>query len=56
LVIRLPQWRALVIAANVFEQVGNKCSMVLRQGSPVMQPPGDEPPRQRASQVRKTFS
>jgi ketosteroid isomerase-like protein len=35
--------RALVIATNVFERVGHKWAMVLHQGSPVMQPPGDEP-------------
>jgi ketosteroid isomerase-like protein len=38
--------RSQVLATNVFERVGQKWWLVLHHGSPVMQPPDDEPPLQ----------
>ena len=38
--------RSQVLATNVFEHVGHKWWLVLHHGSPVMQPPDDEPPLQ----------
>jgi len=38
--------RALVIATNVFERIGDKWWMVMHHGSPVMQSSDEEPPLQ----------
>lgn len=38
--------RSQVLATNVFERVGQKWWLVLHHGSPVIQPPDDEPPLQ----------
>lgn len=38
--------RSQVLATNVFERSGQKWSLVLHQGSPVMQAPGEETPLQ----------
>ena len=38
--------RSQVLATNVFERVGQKWWLVLHHGSPVVQPPDDEPPLQ----------
>ena len=35
-----------VLATNVYERVGQKWWLVLHHGSPVIQPPDDEPPLQ----------
>jgi ketosteroid isomerase-like protein len=38
--------RSVVLATNVFQRAGNKWLAVLHHGSPVIAPPGDEPPLQ----------
>jgi ketosteroid isomerase-like protein len=38
--------RSQVLATNVYELVGQKWWLVLHHGSPVIQPPDDEPPLQ----------
>ncbi len=38
--------KAKVLSTNVFERVGTRWWLVVHHGSPVMAPPGDEPPLQ----------
>jgi ketosteroid isomerase-like protein len=38
--------RSQVLATNVYELVGQKWWLILHHGSPVIQPPDDEPPLQ----------
>lgn len=38
--------KAKVLSTNVFELAGTRWWMVLHHGSPIMAPPGDEPPLQ----------
>ncbi|HVN63909.1 MAG TPA: nuclear transport factor 2 family protein [Candidatus Binataceae bacterium] len=38
--------RSQVLATNVFERAGSTWLMVMHHGSPVMAPPGDDPPVQ----------
>ncbi len=38
--------RSQVIATNVYERIGDAWFMVMHHGSPVIAPPGDEPPLQ----------
>ncbi|HTW87716.1 MAG TPA: nuclear transport factor 2 family protein [Candidatus Binataceae bacterium] len=38
--------KARVLSTNVFERAGTQWWMVLHHGSPIMAPPGDEPPLQ----------
>jgi hypothetical protein len=38
--------KAKVLSTNIFERAGTRWWMVLHHGSPVIAPPGDEPPLQ----------
>jgi ketosteroid isomerase-like protein len=38
--------RSEVLATNVFERVGERWYLILHHGSPVLAPPGEEPPLQ----------